>query len=53
MSPFLTPWWVAGREVGVLESLCWFKMRADIKDSLFVKSLAFENSCIQKIYFSV
>ena len=34
--------------MGVLESLCFFKMRADVKDSLIVKSLAYENGCVQR-----
>ena len=43
--------------MGVLNSLGTFKMYADVKDSLVVKSLAFVNSCIQKVnlfirYFS-
>ena len=34
--PFSNPWWVAGREVSVLESFCALKckMCADIKDCL-------------------
>ena len=33
----------------VLKTLCRFKMCADVKDSLVVKSLAFVNNCIQKV----
>ena len=41
----------------VLKSLCMFKMCADVKDFLVVKSLAFVNSYVQKVnlfirYFS-
>ena len=48
---------VTGREMHVLKSLCRFKMCADVKDSLVVKSFTFVNSCIQKVnlfirYFS-
>ena len=54
---FSDPVRVTGREMRVLKSLCRFKMCADVKDSLVVKSLAFVNSCIQKVnlfirYFS-
>ena len=54
---FSDPVRVTGREMRVLKSLCRFKMCADVKDSLVVKSLAFANSCIQKVnifirYFS-
>ena len=61
VSPFIEtfsdPVRVTGREMRVLKSLCRFKMCADVKDSLVVKSLAFVNSCIQKVnlfirYFS-
>jgi len=30
--PFLNLWWLAGREMSVLESLCGLKTCADIKD---------------------
>ena len=46
---FSDPVRVTGREMRVLKSLCRFKMCADVKDSLVVKSLAFVNSCIQKV----
>ena len=47
------PWWEEGREVSVLESFCGLEMCADVKDCLLVKSLAFENSSIQEVYFFV
>ena len=41
---FSDPVRVTGREMRVLKSLCRFKMCADAKDSLVVKSLAFRIS---------
>ena len=54
---FSDPVRVTGREKRVLKSLCQFEMHAKVKDSLIVQSLAFVNSCIQKVslfirYFS-
>ena len=54
---FSDPVRVTGREMRVLKSLCQFEMCVDVKDSLIVKSLAFVNSCNQKVslfirYFS-
>ena len=46
-------WWVAGREVSVLESFSGLKMCADINDCLLVKSFTFEKSGIQEVYFFV
>ena len=39
--------------MSVLESFCRFKMCADIKDCLLVKSFAFEKRGIQEVYFFV
>ena len=44
---------VARGVVSVLKSLCRFKMCADIKNCLFVKSIALEDSCFQEINFLV
>ena len=46
---FSDPVRVAEREMRILKSGCRFKMCVDVKDSLVVKSLAFVNSCIQKL----
>ena len=46
---FSDPVRVAEREMRILKSLCRFKMCADVNYSLVVKSLAFVNSCIQKV----
>ena len=46
--PFSNQWWVAGREVSVLESSCGLKMCADIKDCSLVKSFAFERVVSRK-----
>ena len=46
---FSDPVRVAEREMRILKSLCRFKMCANVKDCLVVKSLAFINSCIWKV----
>jgi len=47
--PFSNPWWVAGREVSVLESSCGLEMCADIKDCLLVKSFALKFISLSEI----
>ena len=50
---FRDAWRVAGAKVRTLESLCWFKVRAHIKNRVLFESVTLIYTCIQECCFSI